>query len=175
MTETTGIPIRSLQAILRQISELDPAIPPVIPDGIYGRNTMASVSAFQRTHGLPVTGVADLLTWEAIVEAYLAVQAEIRPPRPLPVYLDRGQTIARGEHNLHIWTIQGILTALSELFENIPPVSHNGTNDPATQAAIELIQATAGLPVTGVVDAATWDFIAGLYAAVRNGTPDIPQ
>lgn len=99
---TTGAPVRSLQTMLRQISELDTSIPAVVPDGIYGRDTLAAVSAFQRTRGLPVTGVADLTTWEAIVEAYFEAQAEILPPEPLYLLLDRQQVIEPNDQNLHI-------------------------------------------------------------------------
>ena len=50
-----GQPIRSLQTMLRVIAEDDPSHMRVIPDGIYGPETMAAVSTFQRKHGLPVT------------------------------------------------------------------------------------------------------------------------
>jgi peptidoglycan hydrolase-like protein with peptidoglycan-binding domain len=35
-------------------------------DGWYGPDTRAAVVAFQRREGLPVTGVADEATWEAL-------------------------------------------------------------------------------------------------------------
>ena len=168
----TGMPVRSLQTMLRQISELDPAVPPVVPDGIYGRDTLAAVSAFQRTRGLPVTGVADLTTWEAIVEAYFSIQPEILPPEPLYLLLDREQVIGRNERNLHIWVVQGVLAALAEIFENIPAIVHTGINDTETQAAIAFVQAAAGLPVTGTIDRTTWKALARLYTATRNGLVD---
>ena len=60
-------PVRSLQTMLRVIAESNRSQPSVIPDGIYGQNTMAAVSAFQRRKGLPVTGVADPTTWDSNV------------------------------------------------------------------------------------------------------------
>ena len=41
-----GQPIRSLQTMLRVIAQNDAAHPDVIPDGIYGPETVAAVSAF---------------------------------------------------------------------------------------------------------------------------------
>ena len=41
-------PVRSLQTMLRVIAERDKRLPSVVPDGIFGRNTMAAVSAFHR-------------------------------------------------------------------------------------------------------------------------------
>ena len=55
-----GQPIRSLQTMLRVIAEDDPMHISLVPDGIYGPETMASVSRFQSLHGLPVTGITDL-------------------------------------------------------------------------------------------------------------------
>ena len=62
-----GQPIRSLQTMLRVIAEDDSRLPTVVPDGLYGQSTLQAVSAFQRLYGLPVTGIADRITWERIV------------------------------------------------------------------------------------------------------------
>lgn len=65
-----GMPIRTLQTMLRAISRLNSAVPSVVPDGIYGENTVSSVRGFQRAFGLPVTGVVNQGTWEQIVQIY---------------------------------------------------------------------------------------------------------
>lgn len=65
-----GMPIRTLQTMLRSISRLNENIPAVVPDGIYGNDTVRSVTAFQRQFGLPVTGVVNQGTWNRIVEIY---------------------------------------------------------------------------------------------------------
>ena len=64
-------PIRSLQTMLRVISEDDARFPSVIPDGIYGPATMNAITVFQRLYELPVTGITDQITWEKIVAAYI--------------------------------------------------------------------------------------------------------
>lgn len=65
-----GMPIRTLQTMLRAISRLNSSVPPVIPDGIYGANTVAAVAGFQQTFGLPVTGITNYGTWNEIVRIY---------------------------------------------------------------------------------------------------------
>ena len=65
-----GMPIRTLQTMLRAISRLNENIPSVVPDGIYGNDTVRTVTAFQRQFGLPVTGVVNQGTWNRIVEIY---------------------------------------------------------------------------------------------------------
>ena len=42
-----GQPIRSLQTMLRVIAENDPSHERIIPDGIYGPETVSAVSTFQ--------------------------------------------------------------------------------------------------------------------------------
>ncbi len=165
ITSTTGTPVRFLQTMLRQIAELDSAIPSVVPDGIYGRDTLASVSAFQRTHGLPVTGVTDLATWDAVVLAYQAGRAEIEAAEMLMPRLNRLQVLAPGEQNLHVLIVQGILTALARLYSDVPLVTCTGVNDDQTQQAVRWAQGVSALPVTGAVDRSTWQALARLYAA----------
>jgi len=65
-----GMPIRTLQTMLQAISRLNENIPSVVPDGIYGNDTVRTVTAFQRQFGLPVTGVVNQGTWNRIVEIY---------------------------------------------------------------------------------------------------------
>ena len=59
-----GKPIRSLQTMLRVIASVDSEEAHIIPDGIYGPQTMQAVSRFQRRHGIPVTGITDQTTWD---------------------------------------------------------------------------------------------------------------
>ena len=65
-----GQPIRCLQFMLRTLAAKNPALKSVIPDGIYGADTMQAVSAFQKEAGLPVTGVTGRTTWDAVRDAY---------------------------------------------------------------------------------------------------------
>ena len=64
-----GQPIRSLQTMLRVLAENDDAYKPLIPDGIYGPDTMEAVRIFQRLHRLPITGVPGGVV-ESILELF---------------------------------------------------------------------------------------------------------
>ena len=75
-----GLPIHSLQAMLREISYCDHNIPCLIPDGIFGEETLEAVMRFQRQSGRPVTGRVDNGTWDAIVTAYYASLRITAPP-----------------------------------------------------------------------------------------------
>ena len=65
-----GQPIRSLQTMLRIIAQRDSDYGNIIPDGIYGPQTMGAISTFQRKHGLPITGITDQATWDAVVAEF---------------------------------------------------------------------------------------------------------
>lgn len=165
-----GQPVRSLQTMLRVISENDPDIPSVIPDGIYGRDTMRSVSAFQRSAGLPSTGITDQSTWEAIVRRYEIALIEQVEAEPLWIILNPGQVIKRGERNPNLYIVQAILTVLSELYAAITPPSRNGVLDLPTANSLSSFQQMHLLPVTGELDKKTWKHLALQYPLAANAT-----
>ena len=60
---SVGERVRQLQYMLQVNSSVNPSIPPVAVDGIYGPATRAAVLAAQRFFGLPQTGAVDEQTW----------------------------------------------------------------------------------------------------------------
>ncbi|MBE5870077.1 MAG: peptidoglycan-binding protein [Lachnospiraceae bacterium] len=76
-----GQKVRQLQEQLNRISQSYPAIPKVNVDGVYGNQTAAAVSAFQKVFGLPQTGVADFATWYAVSNVYTGVTRIAEPFR----------------------------------------------------------------------------------------------
>ena len=101
----------NLQRYLRQLSRFDPDIPSVQEDGIFGEETQASLMAFQRKYGLPITGTADPKTWATLFEAYLA-DVESRT-RPAPVYLfprhPPDYSVGEGDTGPLVYVIQWLL------------------------------------------------------------------
>ena len=158
-----GQPIRSLQTMLRLIAEHDPAHQRIVPDGIYGPETVSAVSGFQRLHGLPVTGVADNDTWDAVVELYELALVEQLEAEPVAVILNPGQRIRSGERHPHLHLVQAMLTVLSEVYESIPRPSGSGILDAATADALSSFQALSGLPMSGQLDKHTWRHLALQY------------
>lgn len=163
-----GQPIRSLQTMLRVIAESDPSHVRIIPDGIYGPETMAAVSTFQRKHGLPVTGVTDQPTWEAVVAVYDPALIEQIEAEPLNIILNPRQVIRKGERSPHMYLVQGMLTVLSQAYDSIGLPSLNGLLDEATADAIASFQYLSGLPATGDLDKATWKHLALQYPLAAN-------
>ena len=68
-----GNKVYLMQQQLARIAKSYPAIPAIVPDGIYGNKTKEAVEKFQSVFGLPVTGIVDYNTWYEISNIYVAV------------------------------------------------------------------------------------------------------
>lgn len=76
---SSGESVRQIQQQLNRIAENYPALPTLVPDGIFGTLTEESVRTFQRIFSLPVTGVVDFATWYAISRIYVGVSRIAEP------------------------------------------------------------------------------------------------
>ena len=158
-----GQPVRSLQTMLRVIAEQDGTLPSVVPDGIYGPDTVAAVNAFQRRYGLPVTGIADQNTWDAIVAAYEPALILIGPPQALEAVLEPNQVIRAGQSHPDLYLAQGILAVLAKSYGSIRMPGLTGILDLPTGEALSGFQDLNGLPMTGQLDRLTWQRLALHY------------
>ena len=152
-------PVRSLQTMLRVISEDDPRLPTVIPDGIYGPATMIAVTAFQRREGIPVTGITDENTWTRIVAAYEPALIRVGKAEPIEILLEPGQVIILGESSPYVYLMQGMLAQLSQDHRDISRPGFDGILGPDTADSLRGFQQLAALPVTGTLDRITWQHL----------------
>lgn len=176
-----GQPIRSLQTMLRVLAEYDPRYPSVIPDGIYGQQTMNAVAAFQRLHGLPVTGITDRDTWDAIQAAHEPALISIDAAQPVEIVLNPNQIIRRGERHPNIRLVQAMLAVLSEVYGSIAAPAHTGILDASTADSLASFQQLSDLPMTGDLDKRTWKHLslqyplgANLWISRGPGGQDLP-
>ncbi len=169
-----GQPIRSLQTMLQVLAANDSTFARVIPDGIYGPETMRAVSVFQRNHGLPVTGVTDSATWNAIVARYEPALVEQSAAQGLQIILNPGQVIRKGDTSSYIYLVQSMLTALSEIYKSVSRPTMSGVLDTITADALASFQSLSGLPMTGNLDKHTWKHLVLQYPlAVNLQLPDV--
>ena len=161
-------PIRSLQTMLRVIGEDDPTLPSVIPDGIYGQETIQAVSAFQRKKALPMTGITDQRTWDAIVAAYEPALTRVGKAEPIEIIMDPGKVYRRGDSSPYLYLMQSMLLFLSQLHPQIDTPSHSGTLDDPTAQALAGFQVLAGLPPTGELDKITWKYLVNHFTLNAN-------
>lgn len=151
---------RYLQAIQRdRTGNTDIAV-----DGVFGPNTDREVRQIQQEEGLPVDGVVDQNTWNAIVR--LAEQAAQKNAVPLGLTVFRqGQPpLQEGDAGEDVFILQAVLRTLANHYRDLPRATEpTGRYDTATATLVKAIQQRSGLPETGRTDRLTWDAIARLY------------
>ena len=165
-TEMTGQSVRSLQYMLNQLAIHDPKLIRLAVDGVFGERTLEAVMVFQREYHEPVNGVVDLGTWDAIRQAYIKIELLYGIPPALNVLPNGGYTADEGAEGEPILIVQAMFISLSKKVSNFMPCKVNGQNNGNTQADIRTVQKLAGLPITGVLDRATWSFLVQLYQAL---------
>ena len=163
-----GQPIRSLQTMLRVLAEDDRSLPTVVPDGTYGQETITAVSAFQRRAGLPVTGIANQETWDAIVSAYEPALIRVDRAVPIEIIMDPGKVYRRGDSSANLYLLQAMLTFLSRYHNTIGTPGQSGVLDSPTSEALAAFQLLAGLPPTGELDKVTWKYLVNQFTLNAN-------
>jgi len=116
---------------------------PLVADGVFGTRTQGAVIAFQRSRNLPATGVVNVATWQA-----LGVNC-MTPPPPPPV--ENCPRLGRGSRGPAVSRLQQLLNQ-----RGFGPGVVTGFFGPRTEAAVRAFQAFDRIPVTGIVDVATW-------------------
>lgn len=163
-----GQPIRSLQTMLRVLAEDDSSLPTLVPDGIYGQETVNAILAFQRKNGLPTTGVTDQTTWDTLVPAYEEAFIRVHKAAPIEIIMDPGKVYVLGDSSPYLYLLQSMLLFLSQLHPDITTPSHSGTLDSPTSEALAGFQLLAGLPPTGELDKITWKYLVNQFTLNAN-------
>lgn len=161
-----GKPVRSLQTMLRVISTADGDSPTVIPDGKFGQQTETAVRAFQTGAGLPVTGVVDQTTWDAVTNAFRIALIDQQQAAPLLIVLQPGQRILPGERNNHLYFMQSMLQVIAGAFSNMPVSNITGIHDVPSQQAVTFLKQHANQPADAVIDKAFYALLVGIYRSI---------
>jgi peptidoglycan hydrolase-like protein with peptidoglycan-binding domain len=119
-------------------------------DGVYGPATVAAVERLQEDNDLPVTGLVDRATANALEDAVADAEGA-----------DADEAIAHTAALQTILELAGYWTG---------PI--DGSWTPALTSALQELQTDLGVPPTGVVDAATLEAFQRAVAEVRDGGSD---
>ena len=161
-------PVRSLQTMLRVAAAGENRNISVIPDGIYGRQTMNEVAAFQRKKALPVTGVADQGPWDVLVPAYEDALTRVHRAEFIEAVLNPNQVIRLGQEHPVVFLAQGMLVVLHRVYGSISQPSMTGILDIPTSESLRSFQALSSLPATGELDKVTWKHLSLHYPLASN-------
>ena len=169
-------PVTSLQEMLRTIAYVDRSVPFLRPTGQFDEATLEAVMTFQKCHGLPVTGVVDRRTWDAISQAFLRAWGTISPPATLTYFPPETPSVQPGQSSPLLPLVQEIFRGLAHTLADVDPAPSTGILDEATQANLRLVQQRANLPVTGQLDRKTWNILLRLFDTFSSGVvPTVVQ
>ncbi len=172
----SGNNVQIIQTQLNRIARNYPAIPRIEDvNGIFGIDTEEAVRKFQEIFNLTVTGEVDKSTWYRIKQYYNGVKS-------LADLVSEGISIAEatvpfvnevssGMSGIPVTTIQYYLSIIAYFNGALEPVPRSGTFGPETVLAVERFQEFYGLPVTGIVDTATWNTITRIYTETVASLP----
>lgn len=164
----SGNSVRIIQAQLNRIAQNYPAIPKIESvNGIFGLDTETAVRKFQEIFSLAQTGEVDKSTWYAVKRYYtgvkrlseLAAEGVTLEEATVPFATE----LSSGMEGISVRTLQYYLSIIAYFNPSLEPVPLNGIFDATTVAATERFQGFYGLPVTGIVDTATWNMISRIY------------
>jgi peptidoglycan hydrolase-like protein with peptidoglycan-binding domain len=129
-------------------------------DGQFGPNTETATKEFQKQVGLPVTGIVDDATWQALPTGL-----------PMPV-------LSRGSKGDAVRALQQILTMGAFALWETTPMGVDGEFGSNTEASVRAFQSWARIGVDGVVGQKTWnvacafEFVVGIQNTV--GVQPVP-
>ncbi len=126
------------------VKALQKALGGLVVDGSFGPATEARVKAYQKSKGLPATGVVDRTTWSALMGAVIAPPPATPVANPLAKYA--GLT-------LRLWSKGEAVKALQKAIGGLVV---DGSYGRLTEARVKAFQKSRGLAVTGVTDAKVW-------------------
>ena len=172
----SGTGVQTIQIQLNRISRNYPAIPKIpAASGEYDAATEETVRTFQQVFDLPQTGAVDKATWYRIAYIYASVKrlAELDSEGvtldELPLQFE--ETLAPSSVNEQVRGLQYFLAVIGAYYESVQPLEITGVYDAQTEASVRSFQRVYGLPVTGIVDEATWDDIYRAYAGIAASLP----
>ena len=159
--------VKRMQEELRTVAHYSGQMPEVTVDGLLDEQTQNALRDFQKLCGLKPTGEPDFDTCRRLDEVYALVRENAAPPLSLSPFGNCPVALAPGEEGPTVAVTQAVLAALAEGYPNLPATPLSGRYDDATAAAVEAVQAHAGLEETGRLDKRTWNAMARLYNAMR--------
>lgn len=154
--------VRDLQTFLRRLSHTYVTIPYLASDGIFGSRTKEAVEEFQRLMGMPITGIADTQTWNAIVNEMHASE-NIKSKAASAHFFPRLGTFTAGDQSDAVYAAQIMLKSLASLYRNLSDVDITGRMDEKTIEALKRLQARSNTQACGELNKETWGHLCRFY------------
>lgn len=168
---SSGEGVLTIQYYLSYIALFVPSVIEATMDGSFGPTTASAVRSFQRTYGLPETGVVDRVTWDRMENVYFEIVSEIDYEffggRILPF---PGRILREGIEGNDVRVLQEYLNYISDSYPEIQKVNVDGVFGPSTAAQVRAFKELFDLPgAPDRVNAPVWNAIANIYDDLYTG------
>lgn len=173
----SGNNVKIIQTEINRIARNYPAIPKIAEEnGVFGVDTEAAVRKFQQIFELAQTGEVDKSTWYKIKQYYVGVK-NLSDLLSEGVTLSEAQVpfatqLSEGSQGIGVRTIQYYLNIIAYFNPDLNPPQLDGIYGPETTAAVKQFQQYYGLPVTGVLNTATWNVLNRIYSETVEFLPE---
>ena len=140
-------------------------------DGSFGPATRDAVISYQRTYGLPQTGIVNEATWNSIEQTYYGILRGIPYEYEEGLILPYpGRVLRVGIDGNDVRALQEYLNYISGTYTDIPRVNVDGVYGPSTAAAVSAFKRLFDIPGNPErVEAQTWDAIINIYDDLYTG------
>ena len=167
----TGRDVELLQRRLNRISVNFPGIPKIYPaDGFFDRSTTDAVKKFQEVFNLKPDGIIGKGTRNSINYIYNSVKklstVESEGLKFSELDTNYEAELKIGDASPNVFVLQYYLAYISLFYPTVLSPGTDGDFGPTTESAVKSYQSTFSLPVTGVVNEATWDSIQNTYYGI---------
>lgn len=156
-----GRAVARLQFLLGYISLFYTSVTTPSLDGIYGAQTEQAVMDFQKTFGLPETGMVTADDWARLYEVYNSILETVTPSLGEQGY--PGSPLEIGSRGDAVLLMQNYLNTISDVYTSIPKIEADGIYGTATDSAVRAFQRRFFLSATGIIDDVTWEQIVEVY------------
>ena len=168
---SSGEGVLTIQYYLSYIALFIPSVIEATMDGSFGPGTTNAVKSFQRTYGLPETGVVDRATWDRMENVYYEIVSgidyEFFGGRILPF---PGRILREGIEGNDVRVLQEYLNYISTSYPEIPRVNVDGVFGPSTADQVRRFKQIFDIPGTpDRVNAPAWNAIASIYDDLYTG------
>ena len=166
---SAGPNVRMVQEAINKLAQITPGMWQIAVDGIFGNNTRDAVMAFQRIFGLVVDGIVGPITWTRLMEeSNTTVTTPQIPSFP-------GMNLSVGSTGQSVRLVQEAINTLAPLFPGrLWRLTVDGIFGNMTRDAIYAFQSIYHLPLTGIVNEATWNLLMREAASVSGGGGGTP-
>ena len=152
--------ILQLQFYLRRLTD-----PNLIASGIWDARSRAALTAFQKQQGLPPTGLADRISWQAVMQQGSEAVMRLLDPPPIvlpPILLDGG-SLSPGQTGDEVTLLQIMLNRFLLTQPNTEPIKTDGVYRADTEAAVEQFRALHGLVPSPSADAEVYRALTAFF------------